>query len=148
MANPHYLSPEFADDYYSVINGDVFYPVNVWPRGMFHKFRCSNLGYSHRVYITTYAYLNGLDPVLLINSLRYINSFATQHKVRKIIDIYNWFADPFYGFNRRSRYYSYCHYHNVVHDLNCNPIVPRNGSQPPRGGYVPGNDGRPGLYHC
>lgn len=149
MANPHYLSNEFFADYTSVIDGDTFFPVEFWPQGMHYKWRCSNLGYSHRIYITAFAYINDLDVQLLVNSLRYCNSFCTQAKLRKIVDIYDWLNHEVFGYERRSRYYSYCLGHRMVHDLNHRDFVPRNGSQPPRQQFFPGMQQRfRGLYHC
>ncbi|GLV33605.1 hypothetical protein CBL_20300 [Carabus blaptoides fortunei] len=68
------------NDWLDIVDGDIWHPVRSWPAGMEHMWRCSNLGYTHRVYITSFAFCNGLDPQHLVNSLWAINVMMTRQK--------------------------------------------------------------------
>lgn len=138
--------------WYDIVDGNTFYPVYTWPDGMEHYWRCSNLGYSHRVYIAAFAFLNGLDINLLIDALYGVNFMMNLSKEIKFRDLYVYWSNIVDGYNRRSRYFTYCFYHNRICDLNHNLYRLRNNgqSQPTstRGGGGGHRPGRISAWHC
>lgn len=123
---------------------------------MEHYWRCSNLGYNDRVYITAFAFLNGLDSAHLIDSLSAIHWTMNLSKEIKIRDLYNYWNNPVYGFDRRSRYFTYCFGHNRICDLNHNVYRLRNNGgrdkspriNPWQGGRGGAGRGRVPAFHC
>lgn len=142
--------------WYDILDGDIWFPPRVWPRGMERYWRCSNLGYNHRVYIATFAYLNGLDITHLIDALYAVNWMMDMNKAIKIIELYHYWNSVEYGLDRRSRYFTYCFHHNRICDLNHNLYRLRNNESAEensaggrRGtGGTRGGHRRVPAYHC
>lgn len=143
------------DTWFGVVDGDIWFNPDVWPAGMLHHWRCSTLGYTHRCYIASFAYLNGFDVENLIDCLYVLNVAMTLIKERKIRDLYRYWDSYSFGYLRREKYFTYCFYHNRICNLNHNlyrlrnhvradvPVRFRGGNRVRGGGR-----GRRPQFHC
>lgn len=82
----------------------------------------SELNYRDRIFIGTFAFVNGIDPDLLRDAL-YLNPQLTESKLRKILDLYNYFGGTRVSTvdelkERRKRYFTYSIYERHFVDLN------------------------------
>lgn len=125
---------------------DILPNANQWPGPTRRKFWCSNLNYNDRCYLAGFGYLNGVAPDLLIETIQFCNTASTPVKLRKIVDLYNYWSDPVEGFQRRTRYFSYSFYFGFVTDLNGLPRINVNRNRNPNNHNIVRNIGN--TYHC
>lgn len=118
----------------SILRGDIFFAPDTWPRLMRRKVWCSNLGYNDRLYIASYFWKNGMDVWNFNSLIRFCNSAWTVEKAMKMFVLYKgWTENTPHADNQRSRYYTFCHYHNEVHSLNCTLRLAPDGNVRQRG---------------
>lgn len=93
---------------------------------------CGPLNYRDRVFIAAFGYYNGVDPNLLKEAL-YLNNNYTELKIRKILDLYDYWnglrCSEGEASTRRSRYYTYSVYHKYFVTLNGEKYTLRSRNQ-------------------
>jgi hypothetical protein len=81
---------------------DLIVPTYDWPYYTRRLFWIKPLGHFQRALIAAFGYINGLNPVILIEWLQLMNLSFPAHHVRHISALYN-----LYAWNTSQRQYQY-----------------------------------------
>lgn len=106
--------------------GEHFYPREEWPNYLLCMWFECELHYKNRMVLFNFAYLNGMSPAVF-SKLILLNPTCTFKRLVKMMYLYKYFNGS-YEFDhirdsgeilqRRTKYHSFCIFHQRVEDLN------------------------------